>query len=59
MENNLFYSKGSSKKNSGNKNFNFKSKKEKTLSSLNEVENFLINYKNFMKYVKLYNWFKN
>lgn len=41
-----------------NKKFNFKNKKENTLASLYEVENFLFNYKNFVKYIKLYNWFK-
>ena len=38
--------------------FDFKKKKENTLASLNEVENFLFNYKHFIKYVKLYNWFR-
>lgn len=36
----------------------FKKKKENTLASLNEVENFLFNYKHFMKYVKLYKFFR-
>lgn len=56
MENNLFYSRGDKPKT--NKKFNFKEKKENTLASLNEVENFLFNYKHFMKYVKLYKFFK-
>ena len=36
----------------------FKKRKENTLASLNEVENFLFNYKHFMKYVKLYKFFR-
>lgn len=57
MDNNLFYSRGNnpSKKNK----FDFKKKKENTLASLNEVENFLFNYKHFIKYVKLYKLFRN
>jgi len=57
MENNLFYSKRNVKK-ENDKKFDFKQKKENTLASLNEVENFLFNYKNFIKYVKLYKLFK-
>lgn len=62
MENNLFYARGEDKKipSKPKKNkFDFKKKKENTLASLNEVEHFLYNYKHFMKYVKLYKWFKN
>lgn len=51
MQNNLFYSRGNNKKEN---KFNFKKKKENTLASLYEVENFLFNYKNFIKYLKLY-----
>jgi len=59
MENNLFYSRKTENKNTNrNKKFDFKKKKENTLSSLNEVENFLFNYRHFLKYVKLYKWFK-
>lgn len=58
MENNLFYSRNNDNKKSSNK-FNFAKRKENTLSSLNEVEHFLYNYKNFIKYIKLYKLFKN
>ena len=34
--------------------FDFKSKKENTLRSLNEVEHFLCNLKHLNKYIKLY-----
>ena len=57
MENNLFYSRSNSRKNP-EKKVSFKQRKENTLASLNEVENFLFNYKHFMKYVKLYKFFK-
>lgn len=57
MENNLFYSRGNEKKEKSKK-FDFKKKKENTLASLNEVEHFLFNYKHFMKYVKLYKFFR-
>ena len=56
MENNLFYSRGN--KPQANKKISFKKRKENTLASLNEVENFLFNYKHFMRYVKLYKLFK-
>ena len=59
MENNLFYSRGNRPQNKNNGKFDFKKKKENTLASLYEVENFLFNYKNFMRYVKLYKLFKN
>ena len=59
MENNLFYSRGNKNQNCNNSKFNFKKKKENTLASLYEVENFLFNYKNFIRYVKLYKLFKN
>lgn len=63
MENNLFYARGNFQKNteenSKKNKFDFKQKKENTLASLNEVENFLFNYKHFMKYVKLYKLFRN
>ena len=60
MENNLFYSrKINTEKKDKNKKFDFKHKKENTLNSLNEVEHFLGNYKQFIKYMKLYKWFKN
>lgn len=62
MQNNLFYSRGDNSS-SGNKpkknKFDFKGKKEKTLASLNEVENFLFNYKHFARYIKLYKLFRN
>lgn len=58
MENNLFYSRGNHK-NTKNDKFDFKIKKENTLNSLLEVENFLFNYKHFIKYIKLYKLFKN
>ena len=57
MENNLFYSRGS-KNNTNNNNLSFKKRKENVLTSLQEVENFLFNYKHFMRYVKLYKFFK-
>lgn len=57
MENNIFYSRGKSVKNTPEK-LTFKKRKENTLASLNEVENFLFNYKHFMRYVKLYKLFK-
>ena len=56
MQNKLFYSRGSSSKSV--QKFDFKKRKEKTLASLNEVENFLFNYKHIMRYVKLYKFFK-
>lgn len=56
MENNLFYS--NNKRGSGNQKLSFKKRKENTLASLNEVENFLFNYKHFMRYIKLYKLFK-
>ena len=60
MENNLFYSRRNCKNKNTNKNkLDFKQKKDNTLTSLNEVENFLINYKHFIKYVKLYKLFRN
>lgn len=60
MENNLFYSRGNCKNKNVKKNkLDFNQKKENTLTSLNEVENFLINYKHFIKYVKLYKLFRN
>ena len=59
MENNLFYSRGNDERKPKKNKFDFKKKKENTLNSLNEVEHFLFNYKHFVKYVKLYKWFKN
>ena len=59
MENNLFYSRGNKNQNNTHSKFDFKKKKENTLASLYEVENFLFNYKNFIRYVKLYKLFKN
>ena len=56
MENNLFYKRGNPKKKP--EKISFKKRKENTLASLNEVENFLFNYKHFMRYVKLYKFFK-
>lgn len=56
MENNLFYKRGNTPKKP--EKIPFKKRKENTLTSLNEVENFLFNYKHFMRYVKLYKFFK-
>lgn len=56
MNNNIFYSRNENLKT--NNKISFKEKKEKTLSSLKEVENFLFNYKHFIKYIKLYKLFK-
>lgn len=56
MQNNLFYSRGKTPKETPK--LTFKKRKENTLASLNEVENFLFNYKHFMRYVKLYKLFK-
>lgn len=56
MQNNLFYSRGT--KSGKAEKLSLKKRKENTLASLNEVENFLFNYKHFMKYVKLYKLFK-
>lgn len=56
MQNNLFYSRGNTPK--SNNKLGFKKRKENTLASLNEVENFLFNYKHFMRYIKLYKLFK-
>ena len=56
MENNLFYSRGNKPK--SNNTLSFKKRKENTLASLNEVEHFLFNYKHFMKYVKMYKFFR-
>lgn len=57
MESNLFYTRGNGK-NSPQKKFDFKKKKENTIASLNEVEHFLFNYKHFIRYVKLYKLFR-
>lgn len=43
-----------SQKNSKNKKLNFAQKKENTISSLFEVEQFLGDFKNIWKYIKLY-----
>lgn len=56
MENNLFYKRGNVQKKP--ERIPFKKRKENTLASLNEVENFLFNYKHFIRYVKLYKFFK-
>ena len=63
MGNRLFYTRNNNQDNrelkrGNNYKLTFKQRKENTLSSLNEVENFLFNYKHFMKYVKLYKFFK-
>ena len=55
MQNNLFFSNNNRESNKKN---TFKKRKENTLSSLYEVEHFLWNYKKFIRYVKLYKWFK-
>ena len=54
--NNLHYSSDIQKKNQ--KKLSFKSLKNNTLSSLNEVEHFLNNFQNAIKYIKLYKLFK-
>ncbi len=60
MESNLFYSRGNKKdEKPKKKKFDFKTKKENTLTSLNEVEHFLHDYKRFSKYIQMYKWFKN
>ena len=60
MENNLFFSNRNKKQElSKKKNFDFKTKKENTLKSLNEVEHFLNNYKYFAKYIKMYKLFRH
>lgn len=43
---------------SKNKKTNLKQKKENTISSLFEVENFLRDFRNILKYIKLYNILK-
>lgn len=40
------------------KHFNFKCCKDNTIKSLCDVENFLCNFKHFMKYIKLYKLMK-
>ena len=60
MESNLFYScNNKSYEKLKKRKFDFKSKKENTLKSLNEVEHFLNDYKHFSKYIKMYKFFKN
>lgn len=59
MDNNLFYSSRSHGKNFKENKFDIKRKKENTLSSLMEVENFLCNYQNFIRYIKLYRLFRH
>lgn len=56
MNNNIFYSRNENSK--PNAKITFKQRKENAINSLNEVEHFLFNYKHFMKYVKLYKFFK-
>lgn len=56
MQNNLFYRRGT--QNTSKEKLSFKKRKENTLASLNEVEHFLFNYKHFMRYIKLYKFFK-
>lgn len=46
--------KNSFKKTDNNKKFDFKKKKDNTIKSLTEVENFLKNIKNISRYIKLY-----
>ncbi len=58
MENNLFYSRGNKSNSNYNNKLTLKKRKENVLTSLQEVENFLFNYKHFMRYVKLYKFFK-
>ena len=41
-----------------NKKVDFKQKKENTISSLFEVENFLRDFRNILKYIKLYKLLK-
>ena len=40
------------------KKFDFKSFRKNTCTSLNDVEHFLCNFNDFIKYVKLYNLLK-
>ena len=60
MENNLFYSRKNNNNynNKINNKVTFKKRKENALASLGEVENFLSNYKHFMRYIKLYKFFR-
>lgn len=46
--------KKNSKYQNQKKNFNFNLYKNNTIKSLNEVEYFLNNFNNFIKYIKLY-----
>ena len=46
------------KKASPKKNFNFKTCKKNTIKSLNDVEYFLTNFKQFARYIKIYKLFK-
>ena len=57
MVNNIFYTRGKSEEKSNKKKFDLKHKKENTLNSLNEVEHFLKDYRQFVKYIQLYKWF--
>lgn len=52
--NNSQLNKKNLKASNSKKNFNFKLYKNNTIKSLNEVEYFLNNFNNFIKYVKLY-----
>lgn len=46
------------KKSPQKKSFNFRKYKKNTFKSLNDVEYFLNNYKNFRRYIKIYKFFK-
>lgn len=52
--NNSQLNKKNLKASNSKKIFNFKLYKNNTIKSLNEVEYFLNNFNNFIKYVKLY-----
>ena len=56
MENNLFYANKNNRKQK--EKTSFRKRKENALSSLYEVEHFLSNYKNFVRYIKLYKWLR-
>ena len=64
MDERIFYKKNEKnisriQKKNKKSSFNFKEKKNNTIKSLNEVEFFLNDFKNFKKYLHLYKFFKN
>ena len=63
MDERIFYKKNEKnisriQKKNKKSSFNFKEKKNNTIKSLNEVEIFLNDFKNFKKYLHLYKFFK-